>query len=135
MNITIKNTPTTMAIRLFGKDRGTQLSNIIKKRSPEESYEIIGMAYQNFDATIKKYATSNETYKPFQSMCFQKQIESEKITREALEFQPTIEDGIFQCGKCNCRKTLRTTLQTRSGDEGMTTYIVCAKCHHSWQEN
>lgn len=39
----------------------------------------------------------------------------------------------FKCRKCNKKdKTSWTMRQTRSGDEGMTTYVNCARCRITW---
>jgi DNA-directed RNA polymerase subunit M/transcription elongation factor TFIIS len=41
-----------------------------------------------------------------------------------------IDEGIHQCRnvKCKSRKCRRIFLQTRSGDEGMTVFIICTEC-------
>ena len=44
-----------------------------------------------------------------------------------------IEEGIYTCKKCNCSKTYSYQLQTRSADEGMTTFIECSQCKNKWR--
>ena len=39
----------------------------------------------------------------------------------------------FYCYKCKNRKCTYYQLQTRSGDEGMTTFIMCLVCGASWK--
>lgn len=39
----------------------------------------------------------------------------------------------FKCGKCGGRKTTYYQLQTRSADEGMTTFVRCIKCQNRWK--
>lgn len=134
MNITVKSTPSQIAARMFGKDRGKILGGILKKRSMEDIYEITGMAHADFDGTTEFY-TENNPENIFCAHCFKEQIEGERITREALDYQPAIEEGIYQCNKCNCKRTLREMSQDRSGDEGMTTYIICMGCFTRWKEN
>lgn len=45
------------------------------------------------------------------------------------------EDGLFKCGKCKSWKTQDTQLQTRSGDEGTTSFCYCWNCGHRWRFN
>ena len=47
--------------------------------------------------------------------------------------QNEVQDGIFQCRKCNSRKTTYYSLQTRSADEPMTNFITCIICKHRWK--
>jgi DNA-directed RNA polymerase subunit M/transcription elongation factor TFIIS len=44
-------------------------------------------------------------------------------------------DGLFKCGKCKTYKTTYYQLQTRSSDEGLTTYVTCLNCHNRWKFN
>lgn len=46
-----------------------------------------------------------------------------------------IEEGVLQCFKCNSKKTFSFQKQTRSADEGSTTFAQCAKCKHKWKHN
>ena len=39
----------------------------------------------------------------------------------------------FYCYKCKNRKCTYYQLQTRSGDEGMTTFVMCLVCGSSWK--
>jgi len=39
----------------------------------------------------------------------------------------------FYCYKCKNRKCTYYQLQTRSGDEGMTTFVMCLVCGASWK--
>ena len=39
----------------------------------------------------------------------------------------------FKCYKCKNRKCTYYQLQTRSGDEPMTTFIMCLVCGSSWK--
>lgn len=41
---------------------------------------------------------------------------------------------MYKCGKCDQRKTRSYDLQTRSGDEGYTTFINCLVCGHTWRQ-
>lgn len=41
-------------------------------------------------------------------------------------------EGIGKCKYCNYEKLLVRTKQTRSGDEGITTFSFCPRCKSSW---
>lgn len=45
-----------------------------------------------------------------------------------------MRDGDFMCRKCKSKKCTYYTLQTRGGDEGMTTFISCNDCCFRWRE-
>ena len=40
----------------------------------------------------------------------------------------------FKCGRCKQRKCTYYELQTRSADEGMTTFITCLTCGNFWKQ-
>ncbi len=42
-------------------------------------------------------------------------------------------DSVFRCGKCGKNKTKYRQLQTRSADEGMTTFVTCILCKNRWR--
>ena len=39
----------------------------------------------------------------------------------------------YTCRKCNSKKCWHFQLQTRSGDEAMTTYVTCLDCNTRWK--
>ena len=43
-------------------------------------------------------------------------------------------DGMFACPKCGNKKTVAYSKQTRSSDEGMSTFVFCTNrmCKHQW---
>jgi DNA-directed RNA polymerase subunit M/transcription elongation factor TFIIS len=54
------------------------------------------------------------------------------------EFKINLEDvveGVWTCKKCGCKKTFSYQKQTRSADEGSTSFIVClnGKCGAQWR--
>ena len=46
-----------------------------------------------------------------------------------------IEEGVIQCGKCSGTRTISYQRQTRSADEGATTFARCIECKTSWRHN
>jgi DNA-directed RNA polymerase subunit M/transcription elongation factor TFIIS len=43
-----------------------------------------------------------------------------------------IEEGVQECNKCGSKRTFSYQKQTRSADEGMTTFLQCV-CGHKWR--
>lgn len=66
----------------------------------------------------------------FDSMAFSEERERIKIRTTPVDIDVEIKDGEFECRnkKCKSKKCKYYQLQTRSGDEGMTTYVTCMKC-------
>lgn len=46
-----------------------------------------------------------------------------------------IEDGVLECFRCESKKTISYQRQTRSADEGSTTFARCVECGHHWKHN
>jgi DNA-directed RNA polymerase subunit M/transcription elongation factor TFIIS len=51
-----------------------------------------------------------------------------------IECPYDVVEGMFSCPKCNGKRTVSYSKQTRSADEGMTTFVFCAskECRHQW---
>jgi hypothetical protein len=51
---------------------------------------------------------------------------------------PRVPPGVHQsahvCVKCNHNQVEYTQMQTRSADEGMTTFLHCTACDHRWRD-
>jgi transcription elongation factor S-II len=43
-------------------------------------------------------------------------------------------DGAFTCRKCKSKKTIYTSMQIRSADEPMTTFVTCLGCGNRWKD-
>jgi transcription elongation factor S-II len=63
------------------------------------------------------------------------------VARARTDWEDTQEEqeatwcDMFQCPKCNERKTKFKQKQIRSADEPMTTFIVCGSCRYRWTDN
>ncbi len=55
------------------------------------------------------------------------------ITEKLLE-QQTMPTVRAVCAKCGHKAASYWQVQTRSGDEAMTTFYRCTKCNHTWRE-
>ena len=47
-----------------------------------------------------------------------------------MALQPPQAETGYTCKKCKQKSCSIQLFQTRSADEGMTPYVVCARCHH-----
>jgi DNA-directed RNA polymerase subunit M/transcription elongation factor TFIIS len=56
--------------------------------------------------------------------------ERHEFIREPL----AVKDGVFQCKKCNSKKTYSYSKQTRSADEPLSVFVICVSCNHKWRE-
>ena len=62
-------------------------------------------------------------------------VESDLITNNILIQNNEMANGVFYCSKCKRdTKCFYTTAQTRSADEGLTSFITCGHCGHNWKE-
>jgi DNA-directed RNA polymerase subunit M/transcription elongation factor TFIIS len=60
-----------------------------------------------------------------------KELESKEINLQIIELKGV--KGIGECRYCGNKKLIFNQLQTRAGDEGMTTIIQCPRCGRSWK--
>lgn len=51
---------------------------------------------------------------------------------ETLFKNDIVEEGMYTCNRCQCSKTRVKSKQTRSADEGETTFVRCLGCRHTW---
>lgn len=66
---------------------------------------------------------------------YQEIYEYFKEQDEFLENPFQIEEGIFQCMKCNSKKVFSYSKQSRAGDEATSVYCQCANCKQKWMAN
>jgi DNA-directed RNA polymerase subunit M/transcription elongation factor TFIIS len=57
------------------------------------------------------------------------------ISKEIYKEDTNGVEGMFRCGKCKSYKTIYHQLQTRSADEGLTTFVTCVNCGNRWKFN
>ena len=61
-------------------------------------------------------------------------LQKEQEEEDAFIANPIeIEEGVVTCGKCGSNKTYSYQLQTRSGDEGITSFVRCVQCGSRWK--
>jgi len=43
------------------------------------------------------------------------------------------ESALYKCKKCQSKRVQKQDVQTRSGDEPMTSFFHCAECGFQWR--
>ncbi len=56
----------------------------------------------------------------------------EKLYEEAGK--PMVKEGAIKCNRCGKNKCFYYQIQTRSADEGMTTFYTCTECGNRWKK-
>lgn len=90
---------------------GEILSEDDKEARKKIASDILSDKIAIYDSTI---------YRQFED---KKNIENERVINP-----PTVQKSLYKCKHCKSDKTWSYQLQTRSGDEGMTTFINCSEC-------
>ena len=111
----------------------------ITPTSANKAVEQISGFNANVAQMFLMYGTINDAYddlhfllqgKPNNPNAFKDRLDNElKKHKNSLE----VVDGVEQCKKCMSKKLYTCQMQTRSGDESMTTFYVCSKCAAKWK--
>lgn len=83
---------------------------------------------------IKPHEVSFLTHVELLPEKWKQEIQDKKLRLEN-KFFPKIEASTdnFTCGKCKSKACTYYQLQTRSGDEPMTTFVTCTQCGNRWK--
>jgi len=86
----------------------------------------------------KRFDIDNIAFMTYQELFPEhwKKLLDEKFKREKVMYEDKAEamTDQFKCGRCKSRKCTYYELQTRSADEGMTTFITCLNCGNRWKQ-
>jgi transcription elongation factor S-II len=84
--------------------------------------------------TIKSHEVAFMTHQDMKPKKWEKMLEDKKI-KDENRYTPKIEASTdnFTCWKCKSKKCTYYQLQTRSGDEPMTTFVTCLDCGQRWK--
>ena len=99
------------------------------------AYEIIGelkemKSLEEMHTFLDKKITNIYNYPSYKALNNKRDIDIDRIVNP-----PNVQEGVYECSKCKSKKTYLFQLQTRSGDEGFTTYVTCVNCGNKWKFN
>jgi DNA-directed RNA polymerase subunit M/transcription elongation factor TFIIS len=124
----------------FSSDDSSTLEDIVFKKSKDQKM------YKKILTDIHSYVTvNNKTHAELIDILnSEKYMWNHPILDDILTTQNEIfsyienpfeiVDGLFKCQKCGNGKTVSYSKQTRSSDEGMSTFVFCTnrECLHHW---
>lgn len=104
--------------------------------TPDEVYEIVGnlACTTTKEARIQIITDLREGKTGWNCSTYNKNRETQNKVLNPL---PIMEDSSFRCRKPKCKSTkcYVESHQTRSGDEGMTNFVICAQCSSRYKLN
>lgn len=118
----------------FDLTTAKKLAGCIYVRAADEhqAYEMIGRLFCAEDLVQRQELFAEPWSTRWSSVLYRGDQE-----RIAERFEsgtpPVLKEGGIQCYQCGKKKTFFYQLQTRSGDEGMTTFYTCAHCFNRWK--
>lgn len=79
--------------------------------------------------------------KSYESIVFHANVPYEDTIRKLLREIPLndalgiieVADSVTPCKNCGSLKVTENSVQTRSADEGATSFFFCTKCKNSWK--
>lgn len=77
----------------------------------------------------------------YETIVFHAKVPYEDTIRKLLRGIPLndalgiveVADSVTPCKKCGSLKVTENSVQTRSADEGATSFFFCTKCKNSWK--
>lgn len=111
------------------------ISDLKQLSEVTDEYLMIYSKYFEYDITeIIGMVLVNKEKCCLNSECFEKYKKEENEYLDFLQC-PEVEEGMYECSKCKCKKIFTMSKQTRSGDEATTVFARCSKCKYSWIVN
>lgn len=114
------------------------LNRIRSKHGDRTWVEALGLItpssrYTNLRQDLK---TVLETGDPFSTSAYQELKEDRMVTIEFMKDPPNVAvSSTEKCKKCGGNRVTYFQLQTRGGDEGITTFLNCLQCGKRWKLN
>lgn len=93
--------------------RGTAVRLLVAKGLPESYETIVFHSNMHYEDTIRKLLRGVPL-------------------NDALGIVQ-IADSVTPCRRCGSLKVMENSVQTRSADEGATSFFFCTKCKNSWK--
>ncbi len=126
----------------YGKDLTNKYVWAIchRTQTPHRAYQMVGKLIFNYEKKQKgeDYIDPQKIlWEPlgeeWESCLYDKEKKDiEKLYAEAGK--PTVKEGAIRCKRCGKNKCFYYQIQTRSADEGMTTFYTCTECGNRWKK-
>lgn len=117
------------------EDKFRPFFNRIPKFPIEVLYELV-LHKDKYAEEIKVFIQEGKTILEedlyFKLPGFYKQQEQERMEEKLYSLRMEVVEGVHTCAKCSCSKIQVSQAQTRSSDEGMTTFLKCTSCGNFW---
>ena len=127
-------------VELLGNSEGKTITRIFEERYGQKSskdseyiqeiYNLIEAIFTYDQRTLVNIIS--ESGCGYDSPLFDQQRRNQADKDEVLTAMFEVEEGVITC-RCGSKRTYSSQRQTRGGDEGSTTFVVCAKCGKRWK--
>lgn len=85
--------------------------------------------------------SANGVPSSYEAVVFHANVAYEQTIRKLLRGVPLndalgiveVADSVTPCHRCGSLKVMENSVQTRSADEGATSFYFCTKCNNSWK--
>ena len=121
----------------YGKDLAKKYVRAIFRRTqtPHRVYQLAGKLIFNYE-TDEPLDPQKILWEPlgkeWDSCLYDK--EKKDIKKLYAEVgKPIVKEGAIKCYRCGTNKCFYYQIQTRSADEGMTTFYTCTQCGKRWK--
>lgn len=125
------------------QDRITELLQIklgngraaIDIRRPDVAAEVVGLLihYPFEEVVAFLRGAPDENYIIYEQPAFDEARQRITEEIETTTSNPPGTTAFGKCRYCDCKELAFQTVQTRSGDEAMTTFVACVQCGRSWR--
>lgn len=116
----------------FTKKDVKKILKSLKTKDNNDIYECLGQLISTKDKlttdNIKRVCDNSQLY--WNSVFFEKY---HKRRDQQRDVKIEVKDGDFKCKRCGGNKCVYYQQQTRSADEGMTTFVTCTTCNNRWK--
>jgi len=102
--------------------------------SPQKTGKKKVLTCQNCGYTKRLTSKTKEKYRIGEKITHLPENEETVVIDDKLLEQRTMPTVRAICPKCGNNEAYYWQVQTRSGDEGMTTFYRCVKCEQTWRE-
>lgn len=108
------------------------LASLENNTAEDQLYDsVIDDKLRGFDLA---FMTRRQLLPKFHEKLLRDQIERQGLEDINIIDPETMEDGFYECEKCEGKKTTHESRQIRSADEPATIFITCHRCRYVWKD-